>query len=103
MDSSFISQSVSALWAWIFSVALALVAIYVWTYYTRAYFIVGGKRVLLEVLIPNGTVVSQGLVSGLSPSLHQIGMEQNWLRRFFAGSVRPWFSFEIRGALSHCH
>jgi hypothetical protein len=61
----------------------------------RLAFVTSQDHVLLELRIPRDTAKSPKAMETFFSSLHLGPGEGNWVRKFFGGSVRPWFSFEI--------
>lgn len=61
----------------------------------RAKFIADAKHVLLEVILPPEIKTSPLTMEAFFTSMHIGPGESNWYKKYYKGTARPWFSFEI--------
>lgn len=66
-----------------------------WMQYVRADFFAKQKYILLECHLPKGVVKPPLAMEIVLASFFQTGGEATWIKRYWDGSVRPWFSLEM--------
>lgn len=66
-----------------------------WMTYIRSEFIANENYILLEIDIPRDQDKSPLAMETVLSTLHQTGGEGTFIRKYWEGSVRPWFSLEL--------
>ncbi len=77
---------------------LCLAAIESWAAYTKKRYLTSLKWVLLDIKPPPDVQKSPKIAENIFSGLHSAYVgATTWRKRFFAGELQPWFSFEIVG------
>lgn len=76
-------------------IALGILAFLLWAHYVRAYFISTRKNVLLEISCLGNMQNDPRAMERALLGFHQTGQEKGIGKKFWRGSIRPWFSLEL--------
>jgi hypothetical protein len=74
-----------------------------WLIYIRSEFIASRPYVLLEIKIPRDLVKTPLAMETVLTGIHFTKGESNWFQKFWQGSVRPYWSFEIASFEGQVH
>lgn len=74
-----------------------------WVILKRSEFIVAQKVVLLEIKPPRNVVKTPLAMEAVLAGLHFGPGEATWYKKYFLGSVRPWWSLEIASIEGQVH
>lgn len=83
-------------WWWVWLPILGGVIFWTfWIQYIRARFIDQKEPILLEIKIPKEITKSPLAMEIVLNALYNTGGEGTWIKRYWEGSTRPWFSLEM--------